>query len=121
MAIGGAPRDARGPTRREFARTIAGLAAAPLLPACATIAAPPPRPAPAEAPSPAAVPDPSHLPETEILLQLVRARYGAHLTLEELEAVRLGIEGELRAAERMHRVRLDNGVAPDFPACLRDG
>lgn len=99
-------------SRREFARTVAALAvAAPLAPACAAAASlgvgAPVRPNVARDPA-------DVLPETGALLEVVRHRYGNHLMPDQLEAVRQGIEGSLRSAERLRKVRLGNGEEPGF-------
>jgi len=113
----------RTTTRREFARRAALLAAgAPLaLEACvhAPAAAPAPAPAPAGAattPAPAAPAGDQErsTPEADALMELVRHRYGAQLSEEQLAAVKSSIAGMLRNAERLHAVPLPNAVEPAF-------
>ncbi len=100
----------RMPTRREFALTIGAatlgscvrapsLPPAPVVPAAAT----PPSPADAEANAPLA----------EAMTQLVRHRYGAHLSPEQLSAVRNDIRDGLRASDRLRAVLLPNATGLD--------
>jgi hypothetical protein len=84
-------------SRRQFHKTVALLAAAPL------------------AASPAAAPaaDP---PKTvaQTLAELARVRYGKHLNEEQLAAVRRAIERNQRSAELLARIPLRNSDEPDF-------
>jgi hypothetical protein len=91
--------DKRKPTRRDFARTVAGLAAAPLATQEAPAAADPPEPVAAAA---------------EVLTEIVRRRHGTHLTDEQLRRVRQGIERGLHAAEMLRRFPLRNSDEPAF-------
>lgn len=121
------------PSRREFAKSVAAVAVAPLLgglSAC-TVAPPPAAPGPAPAvplpggpplPSPAA---PASGPGAEAgqeedrrvepLLAVIVARHGDRLTPEELEEVRRAIAGNLRAADRLRDFELPISVEPGFP------
>lgn len=82
------------PTRREFAAAIALLATGSLLPG-------------QQPKLPADVA--GHL---EPLVALARAKYGKHLSEEQLKAVSRGIARALVSAERMNRVKLANAVEP---------
>ncbi len=100
----------RGTTsRRRFAKALAAAAAAPaLLPAAAlaqaAASAPTPTPVPTpEAPSSAA----------EALTEVVRLRWGKHLTGEQLESISKEIDGRLKGAEAMKKVKLGNADEPD--------
>lgn len=112
------------PSRRQFARAMVLLAAtAPLLPACGS----------GRLALPAAVPEPDTpllprlepaepqpvSPETELLFQLVRHRYGAFLSPEQLEVVKKDIDAVHSAAARLRRVPLgpDDPPAAIFRAC----
>ncbi|MEO8055245.1 MAG: hypothetical protein ABI768_08830 [Acidobacteriota bacterium] len=94
-------------SRRAFARTLAAAAAAPaLLPAAAALgqAAPTPTPVPTpEAPSSVA----------EALTEVVRIRWGKHLSGEQLGDIAKALDGRLKGAEAMKKVKLTNADEPD--------
>ena len=48
------------------------------------------------------------------LAEIVRRRYGKHLTPEQLEAVARELDGRLQGGKRMRETRLANGDEPDF-------
>jgi hypothetical protein len=104
----------RPPTtsRRAFARTLATMAAAPaLLPAAAlgqTAAPAAATPAPTPVPTPEA---PSSV--AEALTEVVRIRWGKHLSGEQLGEVAKAIDGRLKGAEAMKKVKLTNADEPD--------
>ncbi|MBI4409018.1 MAG: hypothetical protein HY561_04885 [Gemmatimonadetes bacterium] len=122
-------------TRRDFARTLAALAVtAPLAQACARRIepeSPVPEPVPTPPPPAAATPQPAQPAqqqqpppaETEALMQVIQIRYGAQLSEDQLEAVRRDVVGGLRAAERLRRVAVANGVGPAcvYAACRAQG
>jgi hypothetical protein len=89
-------------TRREFAKDLAVLAAAPLATASDPPAARADKPKPADATQATA----------EALLEAVRARYGKHLTAEQLTAVQSSLARALYAAERLKKVKLQNSDEP---------
>lgn len=116
------------PSRREFAKSVAAVAVAPLLGGLSACTAAPPPAAPAPSmPPPGAPPLPSAAapgpgPEAgeedrrvEPLLAVVVARHGDRLTPEELEEVRGAIAGNLRAADRLRDFELPISVEPGFP------
>jgi hypothetical protein len=82
-------------TRRDFAKVIALAAAAPLVAGAAQ-----------EKPKP--------LPAAEALTEIVRARYGQHLTDEQISAVQASIGRTLRSGEQLKKVKLQNGDEPAF-------
>jgi hypothetical protein len=86
-------------TRREFNRHVAALAVGT---AGAGVA--PAGDAPAARPASAG----------EALAEIVRLRYGRHLSEEQLRRVRQAIAGNLRAADRLYQVALQNGDEPAF-------
>jgi hypothetical protein len=96
-----------GSTRREFAKSLAIIAAAPLVSRAADLE---PAPAslqqtpPADAPSPVA----------ESLTEVVRQRHGKHLTEDQLNLVKRSIDRSLRNADRMKQFKLTNGDEPAF-------
>ena len=102
-------------SRRQFARTIAALTAtAPLL-ACVTKAQTPPA---KEAPAPPN-PQPSPAPQVPSPVaiaygEVAAARFGDKLTPEQLARVKRNLEGNIRNAERLRAVKLQNGDEPDF-------
>lgn len=105
-------------SRRRFARGIAAaLVVAPLVasehggsaqtPATKEPKAPPnpqPTPPPAQKPSPVA----------EAYAEVARARFGSQITDEEFKRVKRDLEGNVRAAERLRAVKLQNSDEPDF-------
>jgi hypothetical protein len=94
----GAPALAMGQARPDSAR---GAAKAP-----AAAAAP-------GAPSPAAKP-PEISEDARLLAELVKRRYGQHLTPEQLEAVTKEIDGRLKGGKALRDAKLANGDEPDF-------
>jgi hypothetical protein len=99
------------PTRRDFAITVGAAA----LGAC--VRTPPVPPAPSvqiattpPATTPAASPNDA-LADT--LTTLVRQRYGAHLTDDQLQQVRDDVRDELQASDRLRAIILPNATAPD--------
>ena len=50
--------------------------------------------------------------ETELLFELVRARYGDFLNNEQLESVKLSINEIVKNAEALSQVTLDNSQEP---------
>lgn len=100
-------------SRRGFAKaalSAAAAAAAPaLLPAAALgQAAPPATPAPTPVPTPEA---PSSV--AEALTEVVRIRWGRHLSGEQLGDVAKALDGRLKGAEAMKKVKLTNADEPD--------
>ncbi len=101
----------RPTSRRRFAKALAAAAATPaLLPAAALAqaAAPTPSPAPTPAPTPEA---PSSA--AEALTEVVRIRWGKNLSGEQLESISKSIDGRLKGAEAMKKVKLTNADEPD--------
>ena len=107
--------------RRRFLKTVglAGLssALAPTVHALAQTAPPPAGTAPAR-PDSTAVPVPASPPEisedARSLAEIVRRRYGKHLTPEQLEAVTRELDGRVQGGKRLRDSRLANGDEPDF-------
>jgi hypothetical protein len=50
--------------------------------------------------------------ETDVLFELVRARYGDRLTTEQLESVRRGVAAIVEQAAALRAVRLRNADEP---------
>jgi hypothetical protein len=104
------------PSRRRFTKTLAAAAlAAPVIaasaqtpPAAKESKAPPnPQPAPQQEP-----PKPS--PVALAYAEVARARFGDQLSAEQLEAVKRGLEGNVRTADRLRAFKLKNSDEPDF-------
>lgn len=109
------------PTRRDFARTIG----AATLGACVrTPPVPPATTAPVTTPTttPPANADADANPAlTDAMTQLVKQRYGAHLTDEQLASVRDDIRGGLRASDRLRAILLPNSTEPDVVFAVHRG
>ncbi len=100
-------------SRRAFARALAAVAAAPaLLPTAALGQAAPSAPAATPVPAPVPTPEaPSSV--AEALTEVVRIRWGRHLSGEQLESVAKALDGRLKGAEAMKKVALTNADEPD--------
>jgi hypothetical protein len=59
--------------------------------------------------------DPEVEAEVDVLLELVRRRYGQRLDPEQLEGVRKGIQGIVEGARALRAVRLGNTDEPFQP------
>ncbi|HSB63065.1 MAG TPA: hypothetical protein VLJ18_02820 [Thermoanaerobaculia bacterium] len=105
------------PSRRLFAKSLALAAAAPALAGAATAlgqAAPAPSPASSPVPSPVPVPTPEAPSSVaEALTEVVRIRWGRHLSGEQLGEIAKALDGRLRGAEAMKKVSLTNADEPD--------
>ena len=109
------------PTRREFAKTVAAA-----MPIAAALAACGPSVAPVAAPTTVAAPAPTPPvpaadardgeidPVANALWEAVKARYATRMSAEELESVRRGIEGNLRAARSLREFALPIDAEPGF-------
>lgn len=128
----------RQPSRREFAKSVAAAAVAPLLgglsacTAAAPISAPAPAvspPDPSVSPPAAAPPPPSPAPDAaaeedprvEPLLAVALGRRGDRLTAEERAEVRRAIAANLRAADRLRAFELPISAEPGFPYRVSPG
>jgi hypothetical protein len=106
------------PTRRDFALTVgaATLGAcvrAPSVPPAPTVPAPTTSPTPADADA--------NAPLADAMTQLVRHRYGAHLSEEQLARVRDDIRDGLRASDRLRAIVLANATEPDVVFAVHRG
>ena len=102
------------PTRRDFALTL-GVAT---LGACVGTAPVPPAPS---SPVPAASPSPADAVLADAMTQLVRRRYGAHLSDEQIALVREDIVSGLRASDRLRAILLPNATEPDVVFAVHRG
>ena len=96
-------------TRREFAKRLAAVAATPLV-ATADLAIA----AETVAAQPSQAPANPFAPQAEALAEVVRRRYPDHLTGEQLDAVKRGLERALRNGEALRKFDLGNGDEPAF-------
>lgn len=106
------------PTRREFALTIS----AATLGACVPAPSVPPAPVvtmPATSPTPTETD--ANAPLTDAMTQLVRHRYAAHLSDEQMARVRDDIRDGLRASDRLRAILLPNGAEPDVVFAVHRG
>jgi hypothetical protein len=105
------------PSRRGFAKSLALAAAAPAFTG-AGVALGQAAPAPSPAPTPTPVPTPVPTPEApssaaEALTEVVRIRWGKHLSGEQLGEIAKSLDGRLKGAEAMKKVALTNVDEPD--------
>jgi hypothetical protein len=100
-------------SRRLFAKRLVLAAAAPAL-AEAAAALGQTAPSPAPAPAPTLVPTPeAPSPVAEALTEVVRIRWGARLSGEQLGEIAKALDGRLRGAEAMKKIPLTNADEPD--------
>ncbi len=110
--------DASGhPSRRDFAKTLAvAVAAGPLLAGAGACAPPSAVTAAGATPSAAPPPAPSTQepadPVAVALAEVIRLRYGSRLTVQQLEQVRKGIEGNLQAVRTLRAFDLPISTEP---------
>ena len=113
------PSQPPAPDRRRFLATlgIAGLstALAPPIQALAQAANPPAAPAapakPDTAAAPAAPPEISE--DARSLAEIIRRRYGKHLTPDQLEGIARELNGRITAGRSLRDSKLANGDEPD--------
>ena len=106
------------PTRRDFALTVG----AATLGACIRAPSVPPAPVlPPVATSPPPTDDDANAPLTDAMTQLVRHRYGAHLSDEQMARVRSDIRDGLRASDRLRAILVPNAVEPDIVFAVHRG
>ena len=117
------PSDAR----RRFLKTLglAGLSSAltpvarsfaqssPPGPAIYPPGVPPPKGAGKSAAPAGGKPEPPG-PDARALADIIKRRYGQHLSNEQIETIARDIDGDLKGAKRLHDVKLENGDEPDF-------
>lgn len=106
-------------SRRRFTKTVATAIATAPLAVLMTKAQTPPAGKTKEAaappnPQPSPTPPPKPSPVAEAYVQVARARFGEQVTAEQLEQIKKDLEGNVRVAERLRAVKLNNGDEPDF-------
>jgi hypothetical protein len=94
-------------TRREFAKTLAVIAATPLVSAGDTLSV-----FGTETTQAQTTEQPS--PVSDALAEVVRLRYGKNLTEEQLKEVKQSIDQAQRSAERLKQFKLSNSDEPAF-------
>ena len=109
-----------GSSRREFAKSLAALAAIPLLgngkargsteEALPVTANPGTMASAAEQTQPQEKP----LPEAEALAEVAKVQYGKYLSDDQMAEIKRSISGRFRAAETMKKTKLANGDEPAF-------
>jgi hypothetical protein len=105
-------------SRRLFAKAIAAAAAAAAAPALLPATTALGQAAPAGTLAPAATPTPVPTPESpssvaEALTEVVRIRWGKNLSGEQLGEIAKSLDGRLKSAEAMKKVKLTNADEPD--------
>jgi hypothetical protein len=105
------------PTRREFAITVG----AATLGACVSTPSVPPTPPAATAAVPSEQPGDANAALADAMTLLVRQRYGAHLSDEQIGQVRNDIRNGLRASDRLRGMLLPNGSEPDVVFAVHRG
>lgn len=106
------------PTRRDFALTLGAAS----LGACVGTPAVPPAPVqPTPTASPSNADAEANAPLADDMTQLVRRRYGAHLSDEQIMKVREDIVSGLRASDRLRAILLPNATEPDVVFAVHRG
>jgi hypothetical protein len=105
------------PTRRDFALTLG----AATLGACVGTPPAPPAPAQPATASPANADADANAALADTMTQLVRRRYGAHLSDEQITRVREDIVSGLRASDRLRAILLPNASEPDVVFAVHRG
>jgi len=101
-------------SRREFAKSLGLIAAAPIVLRPTVSQATASRAAGAEAPPPQQQPADQPSPVAESLSEVVRHRHGKHLTEDQLNLVKRSIDRSQRNADRMKQFKLVNSDEPAF-------
>lgn len=114
----------RGVSRRAFAKTIAVIAAAPMLPSLGMAGMDEKSrdetsrdekgPAFPVSPKSSQGANDQISPEAESLTSIAREKYGRELTEDQVNAMKQSINGRLRSANAMSQTRLDNAEEPAF-------
>jgi hypothetical protein len=73
------------------------------------------RPVPTPSPSPTPSPGPDAISdEARALAEVVKKRYGANVSQEDLETIAKDLDGDLKAIQRLRETKLANGDEPDM-------
>jgi hypothetical protein len=98
-------QDVAKPTRREFAKALAALAAAPLVVDTGPVSAQEDRPV---------TPEDALNATAKNLSKIADIRYGKYLTDKQRKRVQRSITSQLRSAERLKKFKLSSGDEPAF-------
>jgi len=110
-----AARGRRGFTKKLAAAVIAAPVAARAASAQTTPAPREPKAPPNPQPTPAPQQQPPRpSPAAEAYTEVARARFGEHLSAEDLARLKREMEGNVRAADRLRAFKLKNSDEPDF-------
>ncbi len=109
-------------SRRAFAKTVAvSLLAVPVASTLvqAQTATPTPTTSPSPSPTPTSSPSPSPTPRppspvAEAYFEVAKKRFGEFVTDEQLEQIKRDMEGNVRSAQALRNVKLQNSDEPDF-------
>lgn len=107
-----------GGDRRRFLKLVglAGITSGLLRPPFAWAQGP--APTPGATPAPAAPPAEEKPPEisedARSLADILRRRYGQHLSPDQLEALAQDLDDDVKQGRRLRAVKLANGDEPDF-------
>jgi len=106
--------------RRRFVQLMcwAGAAAAahggPALSAAAQKSKVANRPVPTPPPSPSPSPGSEISDEARALAEVVKRRYGANVSPQDLETITKDLDGDVKAIQRLREVKLANADEPDM-------
>jgi hypothetical protein len=108
--------NAKQTSRRQFAKSIATTLVAAPLAASLVKGQTPAKPKEAAAPpNPQSGPTPQKpSPLAEAYTEVARVRFGEKLAPEQLEQIKKDMDGNVRTADRLRAVKLQNGDEPDF-------
>lgn len=105
--------EAVGLNRRSFVKLVPALGASVLvttnIPFEATAQTPSASPSPSPSPTPQ---KPS--PLAEAYAEVARVRFSEHVAPAQWEQIKKDLEGNVRSADRLRGVKLQNGDEPDF-------
>ena len=103
-------------SRRSFTKCVAAtLVGAPLAASLAQAQTPgKTRQTPAPPNTPASPTQTKPSPVAEAYAEVARARFGEQVTPEQFEQLKKDMEGNVRVADRLRAVKLNNGDEPDF-------
>jgi hypothetical protein len=69
---------------------------------------------PEPSPSPSPAPGDQVSEEARALAQVVKQRYGDHVSAQELESITKDLDGDIKAIQRLRETKLENADEPDM-------
>jgi len=72
------------------------------------------RPVASPSPSPSPAPGSEISDEAKALAEVVKQRYGAHLSPQDLETITKDLDGDVKAMQRLRETKLANADEPDM-------